>query len=87
MVLQSIFDPQYLVVPIGNGLDYFNDKPILNRLLAPLMILDYENGFLRYPGTLVADSNMALTGYTVQIPVVTLRAVNYGVSGSQGRPR
>jgi hypothetical protein len=70
VVLQTIFDPQYLVVDISNGLDYFNDKPILNRLLAPLMIADYANGFLRYPGALVPDSNMP-SGYTVQIPVVT----------------
>ncbi|MGO9601247.1 MAG: TadE/TadG family type IV pilus assembly protein [Isosphaeraceae bacterium] len=70
LVVQTIFDPQYLVVDIGNGLDYFNDKPILNRLLAPLMIPDYANGFLRYPGALVANSSMP-SGYTVQIPVVT----------------
>ncbi len=75
VVLQTIFDPQYLVVDISNGLDYFNDKPILNRLLAPLMIADYTNphfpnGVLRYPGALVPDSNMP-SGYTVQIPVVT----------------
>ena len=70
VVLQTIFDPQYLVVDISNGLDYFNDKPILNRLLAPLMIPDYTNGFLRYPGALVANASMP-SGYTVQIPVVT----------------
>ena len=71
MVLQTIFDPQYLVVDISNGLDYFNDKPILNRLLAPLMIPDYtKTAVLRYPGALVANSNMP-SGYTVQIPVVT----------------
>ncbi len=75
VVLQTIFDPQYLVVDISNGLDYFNDKPILNRLLAPLMIADYTNpdfpkGVLRYPGALVPDSNMP-SGYTVQIPVVS----------------
>jgi Flp pilus assembly protein TadG len=68
VVLQTIFDPQYLVVDISNGLDYFNDKPILNRLLAPLMIPDYANGVLRYPGALVANSS---GGHTVQIPVVT----------------
>ena len=56
VVLQTIFDPQYLVVDISHGLDYFNDKPILNRLLAPLMIPDYANGVLRYPGVLVANS-------------------------------
>src|SRR5271157_1680892 len=70
VVLQTIFDPQYLVVDISKGLDYFNDKPILNRLLAPLMIPDYTNGFLRYPGALVANASMP-SGYTVQIPVVT----------------
>jgi hypothetical protein len=69
-VLQTIFDPQYLVVDIRNGLDYFDDKPILNRLLAPLMIADYENGFLRYPGALIPDANMP-SGYTVRIPVVS----------------
>lgn len=73
VILQTIFDPQYLVVDISNGLDYFNDKPILNRLLAPLMIADYTNpdypnGVLRYPGALVANSS---GGHTVQIPVVT----------------
>ncbi len=68
VVLQTIFDPQYLVVDISNGLDYFNDKPILNRLLAPLMIPDYANGVLRYPGALVANSS---GGHTVQIPVVS----------------
>ena len=70
VVLQTIFDPQYLVVPINTGLDSTGSWPILNRLLAPLMFPDYENGFLRYPGALVPDSNMR-SGYTVQIPVVT----------------
>jgi len=68
VVLQTIFDPKYLVVDISNGLDYFNDKPILNRLLAPLMIPDHKNGVLRYPGALVANSS---GGHTVQIPVVS----------------
>ncbi len=69
VVLQTIFDPQYLVVDISNGLDYFNDKPILNRLLAPLMIPDYDNNCLRYPGALVTDPSTGIR--TVQIPVVT----------------
>jgi hypothetical protein len=67
-----VYDEQYTVVsPIpSNGLDFFNDKPILNRLLAPLMIRDTDRNLLHYPGALVADANMP-SGFHVEIPIVS----------------
>ena len=73
-VKAGIFDEQYLVVRLSDvyennqrAVDYFADKPIVNRLLLPLMIVDSDNGFLRYPGALVADSNMP-RGFTSKSP-------------------
>jgi TadE-like protein len=72
VIKQTIYDEQYTVVhPIpSSGLDYFNDKPILNRLLAPLMIRDTTQDLLYYPGALVTDANMP-SGFHVEIPIVS----------------
>ncbi|MCS6850470.1 MAG: pilus assembly protein [Gemmataceae bacterium] len=74
---QQVFSEDYLVITpsmIGSLslLDYFADKPIVNRLLAPLMITRQVNGqtWIHYPGQLVADSSRP-SGYTVVIPIMT----------------
>jgi hypothetical protein len=84
VVKQTIYDEQFTVVsPIPNdGLDFFDDKPILNRLLAPLMIRDPNRDLLYYPGALVADPNMP-SGFHVEIPVVTYTADPGTTSGSE----
>lgn len=78
VVKQTLYDEQFTVIsPIpSNGLDYFSDKPLLNRLLAPLMIRDTDRNRwpagsgLYYPGKLVPDANMP-SGYHVEIPIVS----------------
>jgi hypothetical protein len=72
VIKQTLYDEQFTVVgPIpSNGLDYFSDKPLLNRLLAPLMIRDTDRNLLYYPGALVTDTNMP-SGYHVEIPIVS----------------
>jgi hypothetical protein len=85
-VKAGIFDEHYLMVRLSDvyennqrAVDYFADKPIVNRLLLPLMFVDSDNGFLRYPGALVADPS----GFHVEIPVVTYAAGADGLSGSE----
>jgi hypothetical protein len=74
-VKKSIYDASLLVVPFGvvyqNGqsvTDYFADKPIVNRLLLPLMIADQENQVLHYPG-LIPDASQP-DGFSRNIAVV-----------------
>ena len=69
---QQIYQEQYLVVdlPAGQTLpDFFADKPVLNRLLMPLMIFNPHKQVYQYPGQLVADAAMP-NGFTVRIPIV-----------------
>jgi TadE-like protein len=74
-VKKTIYDASLLVVPFNvvyqNGqsaTDYFADKPIVNRLLLPLMIVDNENQVLRYPG-LIPDAGQP-DGFSRNIAVV-----------------
>jgi hypothetical protein len=79
LVKQTIYDERYLIVDVQNDLqggsiapaDFFADKPILNRLLMPLMIYDNSSGtnLFRYPGQIVADTGVN-GGFTVVIPIV-----------------
>ena len=79
LVKQTIYDERYLIVNVQNDLqggaispvDFFADKPILNRLLMPLMIYDSSSGtsLFRYPGQIVADAGVT-GGSTVVIPIV-----------------
>ena len=74
-VKKTIYDASWLVVHFGdvyqNGqsaTDFFADKPIVNRLLLPLMIDDNENQVLRYPG-LIPDAGQP-DGFSRNIAVV-----------------
>ncbi len=59
---QQIYQPQYLVVAPGqlaagqSLADFFADKPLLNRLLMPLMIWNAEQQVWQYPGQIGPDT-------------------------------
>ena len=74
-VKNTIYDAKWLVVHFGdvyqNGqsaADFFANKPIVNRLLLPLMIADVDNQVLRYPG-LIPDAGQP-DGFSRNIAVV-----------------
>jgi hypothetical protein len=80
-VLRDIYNEDYLVVDLDKQLtpgqaflDFFADKPIVNRQLFSLMIYEEVNGrrLLRYPGALF-NSSTAPSGFTVAIPMVVSR--------------
>src|SRR5207302_1843680 len=72
---QQVCQEQYLVVSPGqlaagqSLTDFFADKPLLNRLLMPLMIWNPEQQVWQYPGQLVPNTATA-GGFTVTIPIV-----------------
>jgi hypothetical protein len=69
--LDQIYDPQHLVVDadgVSDLISYMADKPLLNRLLVPLMIFEPDKNRYRYPGTVVMDTH--LDYLTVLIPMV-----------------
>jgi hypothetical protein len=93
VVLERIYNPTFLVVdlaliPDGAITQYFTDNaPILNQMLLPLMIVDYQEmtdgstrRLLRYPGRIVpytgaADSHLANPDQlTVNIQMVAIDA-------------
>ncbi len=77
-VKKTIYDARWLVVPFDvvyqhgqSATDFFADKPIVNRLLLPLMIADIadvEHKVLRYPG-LIPDASQP-DGFSRNIAVV-----------------
>lgn len=95
-VRQSIFDESLLQIPyatitdaIGNAplVQYFDDKPIVNRLLFPLMIITTDNKgnqVLSYPG-IQPVPNPSPNGNQFQIAVVSSYTQGPGVfDGSEG---
>jgi Flp pilus assembly protein TadG len=72
---KQIYDEQFLLVdkatiPANQSLaDFFIDKPLLNRLLMPLMINDTVNNMYRYPGRIVDDATVT-GGKTVVIDLI-----------------
>lgn len=81
-VLRDIYSEDFLVIDIDRQLkpgqtfvDFFADKPMVNRQLFSLMIYEQVDGqrLLRYPGALFA-SRTAPSGLTVAIPMVVARA-------------
>lgn len=89
-VMQELFDEQHLVIDLTAGeVDDFTNKPLINRLLRPLMIYEEAvvNGasrrLIRYPGALVeSTANHPLTGnkeLTVLIPIIGARDPVTGV--------
>ena len=69
---QQIYQPQYLVVSPGqlapgqSLTDFFADKPLLNRLLMPLMIWNADLQVWQYPGQVGTDAGFG----PVTIPIV-----------------
>ncbi len=81
-VLRDIYSEDFLVIDIDRQValgqsfvEFFADKPIVNRQLLPLMIYEEVGGrrLLRYPGALFT-SQTAPSGLTVAIPAVVARA-------------
>lgn len=90
---QQIFDEQYLAVPFGDLpsvnanqhiiAEYFADKPLINRMLAPLMFADMQNNVVRYPGAIVTNTDTG--NVTVLVPIVTGRNASGVESGIEWR--
>ena len=59
--------------------DFFADKPLLNRLLMPLMIWNVEQQVWQYPGQLVADGAQPSGFGSVVIPVVQYNRDGTGI--------
>jgi hypothetical protein len=88
-VRAQVFDPQYLMIslsamPAGMQLaDWVKTWPIVNQMLYPLMILDYQgtsssgqvqNAFLWYPGAVPGTDSNGWPAY--RIALVTGRQAN-----------
>jgi len=95
-VRQTIFDESLLQIPYSTILDtvgdqplvtYFDDKPIVNRLLFPLMVLgDDGNGnkVLQYPG-IINVTDPEPSGNKFQVAVVSSYSQGAGpFDGSEG---
>lgn len=83
----QIYDEQFLIIPDsvwqappynGSLRDYVDQLPLLNRLLAQVMVRDttYEGGVTRFPGAIV--ENTTTNEVTVLIPIV-----GYSATGAE----
>lgn len=72
----QIYDEQYLIIHdddwagYASFQDYMDTLPLLNRLLAPVMVRDltYAGGVTRFPGAIVTNNNTG--NETVLIPII-----------------